>query len=174
MQHYAPGPTKTEHVRVQEAESVQLLYEFMHDPSQYMQHPMRYTTSVVTSLSYGVRCEAYEDPAVHGIEDIMARVCELLMPGSKPPVEEFPWLGYLPDLMSPWKVESRSIGEAMEKLYGELSEIAWQRGSSGLNTNTLAYKLRLDEDSTGLTRHQQAYVCGLVLEGGSDILRGPS
>lgn len=52
----------------------------------------------------------------------------------------------------------------------ELAEIAWQRGSSGLNTNTLAYKLRLDEESTGLTRHQQAYVCGLALEGGSDIV----
>lgn len=77
-----------------------------------MQHPMRYTTSVVTCLSkphphefvliyiipgldYGVRCEAYEDPAVHGIEEIMLRVCELLMPGSKPPVEDFPWLKWV-------------------------------------------------------------------------------
>lgn len=51
--------------------------------------------NVMKLLGYGVRCEAYEDPAVHGIEDIMARVCELLMPGSKPPVEEFPWLGYV-------------------------------------------------------------------------------
>ncbi|KDN48109.1 hypothetical protein RSAG8_03125, partial [Rhizoctonia solani AG-8 WAC10335] len=89
VQHYASSVVKTEYAGLQEAESVQLLHEFLHDPKHFMQHPMRFTTSVVTCLNYGVRCEAYEDPAVRGIEDAMFRVCELLMPGSKPPVEDF-------------------------------------------------------------------------------------
>lgn len=172
IQHYAPNITKTEHVRIQEAESAQLLHDFLHKPEQFMQHPMRYTTSIITCLNYGVRCEAYEDPAVHGIEEIMLRVCELLMPGSKPPVEDFPWLSYIPDFMTSWKAKSRKVGELMDKLYGDLASIAWERGVSGLNTNTLSYKLRLNESSNGLTRHQQEYISGLVLEGGSDIVAG--
>jgi hypothetical protein len=41
---------KTENVPLQEAESVQLLYEFLHQPEGFMNHPMRYTTSVITCL----------------------------------------------------------------------------------------------------------------------------
>jgi hypothetical protein len=56
----------------------------------------------------------------------------------------------------------------------DLAEIAWERGTNGFNTNTLAYKLRMNERDSGLTRHQQAYICGIVLEGGSDIVRSYS
>jgi hypothetical protein len=71
------------------------------------------------------------------IEEIMLRVCELLMPGSKPPVEDFPWLRcvallkltrtrtlrfdsyrFIPDFMTNWKARSRKIGGLMDKLYG--------------------------------------------------------
>ncbi|CAE6429628.1 hypothetical protein ACGC1H_000900 [Rhizoctonia solani] len=172
VQHYAAAVVKTEYVTLQEAESVQLLHEFLHDPKHFMQHPMRFTTSVVTCLNYGVRCEAYEDPAVRGIEEIMLRVCELLMPGSKPPVEDFPWLRFLPDFISDWKPRSRRLGKLMDKLYGDLADIAWARGTNGLNTNTLSYKLRSSETASGLSRHFQAYIAGLVLEGGSDIVAG--
>ncbi|KAG8691581.1 hypothetical protein FRC11_000622 [Ceratobasidium sp. 423] len=172
VQHYASSVVKTEYVALQEAESVQLLHEFLHNPKYFMQHPMRFTTSVVTCLNYGVRCEAYEDPAVRGIEEIMFRVCELLMPGSKPPVEDFPWLRFVPDFISDWKAKSRKVGKLMDKLYGDLAEIAWVRGTSGLNTNTLSYKLRIGEGGSGLSRHFQAYIAGLVLEGGSDIVAG--
>ncbi|KAH7343964.1 cytochrome P450 [Rhizoctonia solani] len=172
VQHYASSLVKTEYVALQEAESVQLLYEFLHDPKHFMQHPMRFTTSVVTCLNYGIRCEAYEDPAVRGIEEAMLRVCELLMPGSKPPVEDFPWLRFVPDFISNWKAKSRKLGKLMDKLYEDLAAIAWARGASGLNMNTLAYKLRASEGSNGLSRHFQAYIAGLVLEGGSDIVAG--
>ncbi|CAE6479831.1 unnamed protein product [Rhizoctonia solani] len=172
VQHYAAAVVKTEYVALQEAESVQLLHEFLHDPEHFMQHPMRFTTSVVTCLNYGVRCEAYADPAVRGIEEIMLRVCELLMPGSKPPVEDFPWLRFLPDFISDWKARSRKLGKLMDKLYGDLADIAWARGTNGLNTNTLSFKLRSSETASGLSRHFQAYIAGLVLEGGSDIVAG--
>nr|AVZ23852.1 cytochrome P450 [Thanatephorus cucumeris] len=172
VQHYASSVVKTEYVGLQEAESVQLLHNFLHDPKHFMQHPMRFTTSVVTCLNYGVRCETYEDPAVRIIEEIMVRVCDLLMPGSKPPVEDFPWLWFIPDFVSDWKAKSRNIGDLMDKLYGDLADIAWTRGASGLNRDTLSYKLRASEANSGLSRHFQAYIAGLVLEGGSDIVAG--
>ncbi|GAB1523594.1 hypothetical protein RhiTH_006744 [Rhizoctonia solani] len=172
VQHYASSVVKTEYVGLQEAESVQLLHDFLHDPKHFMQHPMRFTTSVVTCLNYGVRCETYEDPAVRTIEEIMVRVCDLLMPGSKPPVEDFPWLRFIPDFVSDWKARSRNIGDLMDKLYGDLADIAWTRGASGLNRGTLSYKLRANEANSGLSRHFQAYIAGLVLEGGSDIVAG--
>ncbi|QRW01674.1 cytochrome P450 family protein [Ceratobasidium sp. AG-Ba] len=114
----------------------------------------------------------YEDPAVHSVEDIVTRLCELFTPGAKPPVEDLPWLGYFPNFMSPWKSKAKRVGEVMEMLYEDLADIAWDRGVSGQNTNTLAYKFRMDEQATGLTRRQQAFACGIALEGGSDIVAG--
>ncbi|CAE6458667.1 unnamed protein product [Rhizoctonia solani] len=173
VQHYAPRAIKTEHIRLQEAESIQLVHDFLHKPKEFMRHPMRYTTSVITCLNYGVRCATYEDRAVRSIEQIMEQFTTLNQPGAKPPVENFPFLWYLPDsMMMNWKSRTKKIGELMDKVYGDLAEIAWERGINGLNTNTLAYKIRMNEDNNGLTRHQQAYVCGIVLEGGSDIVAG--
>ncbi|ELU45953.1 cytochrome P450 oxidoreductase, putative [Rhizoctonia solani AG-1 IA] len=171
VQHYAPRAVKTEHIRLQEAESTQLVHDFLHKPKDFMRHPMRYTTSVITY--YGVRCATHQDRAVCSVEQIMEQFTTLNQPGAKPPVENFPLLWhvqYLPDsMMMNWKSRTKKIGELMDKVYGDLAEIAWERGINGLNTNTLAYKIRINEDNNGLTRHQQAYVCGIVLEGGSDI-----
>jgi hypothetical protein len=50
VQHFAPSVMKTQNFVVQEAESVQLLYEFLHEPKDCMLHPMRYVTSVLTCL----------------------------------------------------------------------------------------------------------------------------
>ncbi|KAG8730535.1 hypothetical protein FRC11_006492 [Ceratobasidium sp. 423] len=173
VQHYSPRVAKTEHVRLQEAESVQLVYDFLHQPKQFMEHVMRYTTSVITCLNYGVRCTTYDDPAAHGIERIMEEFTLLNLAGSKPPVEAFPWLWYLPDSMTMnWKSRSKKIGGLMDKVYYDLANIAWERGIKGLNTDTLAYRLRTNEDGNGLTRRQQAYTCGIILEGGSDIVAG--
>ncbi|CAE6410567.1 unnamed protein product [Rhizoctonia solani] len=167
VRHY-PRASDPEHVRLQEAESVQLLHDFLHDPERNMQHSMRYTTSIITCLNYGVRCATYKDPIIHGIEAIMT-------PRPRPPVEHFP---YLPDFMvGNWKARTQHLKELMEKIYGGkclvcLAEIGWERGSAGLNTDNFSYKLRLNEGATKLTRNHQAQVCGIALEGGSDIVAG--
>ncbi|EUC67444.1 cytochrome P450 family protein [Rhizoctonia solani AG-3 Rhs1AP] len=171
VQHFAPAVMKNEHVPLQEAESIQLLHEFLHQPKTFMTHPMRYTTSIITCLAYGLRCESYHDPIVQEVEDTMRLLSNLLVPGAKPPVEDFPWLNYLPEFVSSWRSRCKKLGQKMDKLYYDLSEIGVQRGMQGLNTNNLAYKLRLGEESTGLNRHQQAFICGIVLEGGTDIVR---
>jgi hypothetical protein len=50
VQHFAPAVMKSENVGLQEAESVQLLYDFLHQPEEFTLHPMRYTTSVLSCL----------------------------------------------------------------------------------------------------------------------------
>lgn len=138
---------------------MQLLHDFLHKPEHFMHHPLRYTASIITCLSklrsdnafngithrvykldYGIRCETKDDTAVRGIDEVMTRLGKLIVPGLKPPVEDFPWLklvikpvimfcthsvaylphmytSYLPDFVSPWKIKSRELGECMEKLY---------------------------------------------------------
>ncbi|KAG8731898.1 hypothetical protein FRC11_001716 [Ceratobasidium sp. 423] len=167
VRHY-PRASDPEQVRLQEAESVQLLYDFLRQPEHSMQHSMRYTTSIITCLNYGIRCATYEDPIVHDMETLMTFV-------PRPPIEHFPVLQfvYLPDfLMGNWRFRVERTKDLARKVYGGLAEIGWQRGSNGLNTDSLAYKLRLNEDATRLTRNHQAQICGIVLEGGSDIVAG--
>ncbi|KAB5594592.1 O-methylsterigmatocystin oxidoreductase [Ceratobasidium theobromae] len=159
VQHFSPSVMKSENFGLQEAESVQLLYDFLHRPEEFMSHPMRYTTSVLTCLAFGVRCESHQDATVQAVEEIMKFLGDILVPGGKPPVEDFPWLNYLPEFVSPWRAKCK-----------HLSEIGWQRGLQGFNSNNLAYKLRLNQETNGLTRHEQAFICGIVLEGGTDIV----
>ncbi|KAJ1308479.1 hypothetical protein OPQ81_004183 [Rhizoctonia solani] len=170
VQHFAPNVMKNENVPLQEAESVQLLHEFLHQPQDFMTHPMRYTTSILTCLAYGLRCESYHDSIIQKVEDTMRLLSDLLVPGGKPPVEDFPLLNHLPGFISPWKARCKQLGEKMDKLYYDLMDIGVQRGMQGLNVNNLAYKLRLGEENTGLSRRQQAFICGIVLEGGTDIV----
>ncbi|KAG8745757.1 hypothetical protein FRC10_007018 [Ceratobasidium sp. 414] len=144
---------------------------------------MRYATSVLTCLNYGIRCEAHEDPAVQNLENIVVHLRELFTPGAGPLIDHFPRLGYLPDFLSPWKAKAGCVGEVMEGLYEgatlppssnrlDLADIAWDRGVSGQNANTLGFKFRLDEQASGLTRRQQAFACGIILEEGSDTVAG--
>ncbi|KAF8605479.1 cytochrome P450 [Ceratobasidium sp. AG-I] len=134
VRHFAPSVMRDINFVVQESESVQLLHDFLHEPERFIAHSMRYTTSVLTCLAYGVRSLQ------------------------------------LPEFLAPWKAKCREIGVLNDRLYNKLAEIGWQRGCAGLNTDNLAYKLRLGEDHNGLTRHEQALTCGLALEGGSDIV----
>ncbi|KAH7341797.1 cytochrome P450 [Rhizoctonia solani] len=165
VRHY-PRSSDPEQVRLQESESVQLLHDFLHEPEQSMQHSMRYTTSIITCLNYGVRCATYKDPIVHDMETIMTFI-------PRPPIDHFPLLRYLPDFMTGnWRLKAEHVKGLMRKVYGGLAEIGWERGSNGMNTDNLAYKLRLNESVTRLTRNHQAQICGIVLEGGSDIVAG--
>ncbi|CAE6478309.1 unnamed protein product [Rhizoctonia solani] len=172
VQHFAPAVMKSKNVLLQEAESVQLLYEFLHQPEGFMNYPMRYTTSVMTCLLYGLRCGTHHDPIIQEVEENMRMFSELLVPGGKPPVEVFPLLNYLPAFVSAWKDKCKRLAKRVDILYGDLVDIGVQRGMKGLNSDNLAYKLRLRKESTGLTHHQEAFICGVALEGGTDIVAG--
>ncbi|KAG8703175.1 hypothetical protein FRC11_010928 [Ceratobasidium sp. 423] len=165
VRHY-PRASDPEQVRLQEAESVQLLHDFLHQPEHNIQHSMRYTTSIVTCLNYGIRCATYEDPMVRDSEALMKYT-------TRPPIEHFPLLRCLPDFMTGnWRLKAERVKVLMNKVYGGLSETGWQRGSNGMNTDNLAYKLRMSEDATRLTRNHQEQICGAVLKGGSNIVAG--
>ena len=43
--------TSTEHVPIIEAESTQLLHEFLRSPEGFMEHSIRFASSVMTSMS---------------------------------------------------------------------------------------------------------------------------
>ncbi|KAF8605480.1 cytochrome P450 [Ceratobasidium sp. AG-I] len=170
VRHFAPSVMKNVNFAIQEAESVQLLHDFLHEPKRFMLHSMRYATSVLTCLAYGVRCETPEDLAMQRIHNIMQYPIKINMPGGKIPIECLPWLNRLPDFLLSWRTECKKLGTLMDQLYVELAELGCQRGHAGLNTNSLAYKLRMDEEHNGLTHHEQAFICGVALEGGSDIV----
>ncbi|KAF8605478.1 cytochrome P450 [Ceratobasidium sp. AG-I] len=174
VRHFAPSTMRDINFVVQESESVQLLYDFLHEPRSFMAHSMRYTASVLTCLAYGVRCDVSNSLVAQRVQKAMSFPSQIVLPGGKPPLVYFPWLNsiWLPDFLAPWKAQCREMGAISDKLYTELAEIGWQRGCAGLNTDNLAYKLRLNEDHNELTRHEQAFTCGVALEGGSDIVAG--
>ena len=44
--------TANEHVPIIEAESAQLLHEFLHSPEEFMEHAIRFASSVMTSIGW--------------------------------------------------------------------------------------------------------------------------
>ncbi|PCH00550.1 Cytochrome P450 [Penicillium occitanis (nom. inval.)] len=54
-QHFTDSMCDKEHVHLQHTEGVQMLRDFIVDPENYMQHPRRYSCSIMPSTIYGVR-----------------------------------------------------------------------------------------------------------------------
>lgn len=89
--HFSADRCKNEHIAVQNAEAVEVLYSFLHHPQGWYEQIKRFSTSVVTTLlcklhfllfhhTYpdadrlyidGMRGEQYSNPMVKGIHDAM-------------------------------------------------------------------------------------------------------
>jgi hypothetical protein len=76
-----------------------------------VEHLRRFSTSVVTSVMFGVRAPRKETPAYHDFWEVMEKWMHLTAPTSHPPIDIFPFLQKLPEFLAPWKAECREVRE---------------------------------------------------------------
>jgi hypothetical protein len=50
-QHFMETVVEKEYVKIQEAEAVQMIYDYTVAPEQHMKHPKRFSNSIVMSIS---------------------------------------------------------------------------------------------------------------------------
>lgn len=94
---------------VQNAESIQTLYQLLKDPTKWYNHIRRYSTSVILATVFGLRGSTFDSPRVkqlYHVQDQNTAINEL---GATPPVDIFPFLKSLPDFVSPWRIWARNI-----------------------------------------------------------------
>jgi len=98
---------------------------------------------------------------------------EALEPGANPPVDEFPFLKYVPLFLAPWKRRAIYAGEVMSKIWAEARKRVDDRRARGdirTSLGSLADKL-LDEyaeKGSILGKDELDHFFGLLVEGGAE------
>ncbi len=89
--------------------------------------------------------------------------------GATPPVDILPILKWVPQrFLGDWITRSRSVGMAMDKLYGRIvSHVIQRRLKSGSHGSFLDGVLD-QQEKLQLNRNELNFLCGVLMEGGSD------
>ncbi|KAK7461912.1 hypothetical protein VKT23_008343 [Stygiomarasmius scandens] len=141
-----------EHQPIQAAETTQLMYELLHSPDDFFTHLKRYSTSVITSVVFGKHFPRYECPEMEAIfksVDAAERVFEY---GAHPPVDQLPFLNYIPDRWARWKRMAK---------WGNRTDST--REENGCFLENAIKK----QEEYGLTRKMLGYLGGVLLDGGA-------
>ena len=118
---------------------------------------------------YGIRSATVDTPHLVKLFELMEGFSEIMEPGSTPPVDIFPILKYLPEsLFGNWRTRARDVGKKMDTLYGKMvSQVMKRRLASG-SAGSFLDGILDKQDKLNLTRDEMNFLCGVLLEGGSD------
>ncbi|KAF4636549.1 hypothetical protein G7Y89_g1536 [Cudoniella acicularis] len=168
-QQFNEGRCERDHIALQDAEAVQMLRDFCVLPEQFMSHPKRFSNSIIMSLILGIRSPTPQTPHLVELYELMDEWSKVMETGATPPVDIFPFLKWVPEsLFGNWITRSRSVGKAMDTLYGRMvSRVLKRREALGSKGSFLDGVLDQNE-SLNLTRDQLNFLCGVLMEGGSD------
>jgi hypothetical protein len=87
----------------------------------------RYSTSVIMTILWGVRCPDYETPVMTDFYDTLEMWKKVTEPGSHPPLDLLPILKHVPEKWAPWKPLVRQVRHLQRKLYFGLLDEAENR-----------------------------------------------
>ncbi|KAF9023921.1 cytochrome P450, partial [Hymenopellis radicata] len=156
------------HFPIQHAEATQLMYDFMKHPEAFFNHIRRYTDSVISSVVVGKRSPSYESEHTVLFYEFVERWDTYLAPGAHPPVDMVPILKYLPEVLAPWKKESRELRRMQRKLYYTSLRECEERLERGEGNDCYLEELIQRQDELKLSRDQsREYLAGVLVEGGA-------
>ncbi|KAK6383733.1 hypothetical protein LTS17_003025 [Exophiala oligosperma] len=158
-----------EHSKIHQAESVQLLYDVLQSPDEWMQHLKRFSNSIIMSIVYGIRSPSIDAPWTKKLNDIVelwARINEF---GATPPVDLFPILKLVPQrFLGNWMNRASLVHDKVHNLYGGLLRSVEERRRTTGPTDCIADRLLEQEEKHGLSSHNIMLLAGVTLKGGSD------
>ena len=186
-QYFMEKMVLEKHLAVVDAEAVQMLRDFVVNPTEHMRHPKRFSNSVIMSLGelsccLRSRVEASDNSPVYGVRtpnnetDHMKRLYHLMEiwskvmePGNAPPVDAMPILKFVPEkLLGMWRSRAQSVNVEMNKLYDEwLGYVVGRRETSGSH-DCFMDRVLDQEEKIRFDKHAIYFLCGTLMEGGSD------
>ncbi|TFY65568.1 hypothetical protein EVG20_g5519 [Dentipellis fragilis] len=156
------------HLPIQSAEATQLMYDFLKQPDGFYDHVTRYTSSVITSVLAGVRSPRITSPIVVGFNKFIHKWTGLMEPTAHPPVDVFPILKYVPERWASWKTIARNVRTLQRQLYFGLIESCERRVAADQQNGSFLEDFVANSDKYGIDRETAAYLCGILLEGGTE------
>ncbi|KAA1473576.1 cytochrome P450 [Dentipellis sp. KUC8613] len=156
------------HSPIQTAEATQLMYDFLKQPDRFYDHVTRYTSSVITSILAGVRSPRITSPIVVDFNKFVHQWAYLMEPTAHPPVDVFPILKYVPERWARWKTLARNVRKLQRVLYFGLMESCERRVANHQRNGSFLEDFVVNLDKYGIDRETAAYLCGILLEGGTE------
>ncbi|KAK4182348.1 phenol 2-monooxygenase [Podospora australis] len=169
-QYFMEGMVAKHHIEVVNAEAVQMLRDFVVNPTGHMKHPKRFSNSIIMSLIYGTRTPDIKTKHMVKLYALMENWSKVMEAGNTPPVDIFPFLKLVPEsLLGNWRSRAKSVGKEMNALYGEWVEYGIQRRHESGSRDCFLDKI-LDQglEKLQLEKHGLYFLMGTVMEGGSD------
>ncbi|KAI1009821.1 hypothetical protein LB504_003034 [Fusarium proliferatum] len=157
---------------IQDADRITtLLRDILTTPADFYHHVMRTTCSVACIMVWGQRGATYDSFFGRCVYDAMESYSEALEPGANPPVDDFPFLKYLPDFMSPWRTRAQRSYHAMDQTWKKARALSDARRDRVGSRNCIADKMLEDDKLTGKMSDQQInHFLGVLVEGGADTI----
>lgn len=156
--------------QIQEAESAILIRDLGLTPQRFFDHVKRTIFSVNGIVAWGFRAPTYESWWASGACDVSDEFFSGITPGAYPPVDQFPFLKYLPDLMSPWRIRAQQLKKRVDSFWGDARRRLDKRRQKGDKRDCIADKL-LDGTQPidmPLTDRQFNDFLGFLVAAGSD------
>ncbi|KAJ7807024.1 cytochrome P450 [Mycena olivaceomarginata] len=162
-----------QHLPIQRAEAIQLLYNILHSPQSFYTDIQRYSLSVIYSVLHGRRLPQYETGEVTGFFTVMQEWIALFGPGAVPPVDAIPILNLIPERWAKWKRDCKRVRDLQRARYFGLFEETRERmrrnqhnGSFMEDVLERQAELGMDDKMAGIqgaTDTTSSYIQSLVL-----------
>ena len=168
-QYFMESIVVKSHISVVEAEAVQMLRDFVIQPEGHMKHPKRFSNSIIMSLIYGTRTPDCKTKHMVKLYSLMENWSKVMEAGNTPPVDIFPFLKLVPEkFLGMWRSRAQDVGKEMTALYSEWVEYGIERRRNLGSRDCFLDKVLDQEEKIGLDRHGLYFLCGTLMEGGSD------
>ncbi|RFU29332.1 hypothetical protein B7463_g6997, partial [Scytalidium lignicola] len=155
---------------IQDAEAYVLLADLVRDPKNFYTHIQRTTSSVANAVVWGHRGAKFDSFWAHAVYDAMDNYSVSLEPGANPPVDEFPFLRYIPDRFAYWKRRARLSYKCMDDTWNEARRRVDIRRAKGIKRDSIIDAILDGEkhNDVKITDHQMNHFLGVLVEGGAD------
>ncbi|KAJ9144501.1 putative Cytochrome P450 oxidoreductase [Pleurostoma richardsiae] len=159
--------TAVEYIPYQELELRNMLADMVKKPNAYHDHVRRYSTSLITSIAFGWRSLAFNDPDVKAIYEGFEEFA-VASNVSASMLDYFPILRLMPDWMNPSKRRGKALHQAELKLYKSYMNRVRERNEKGIKSKNFCDTMFKLQEKHGFSDDWASYVSGTLLEAGSD------
>lgn len=135
----------------------------MENPTKAFTSIRRYSTAVILASVFGQRGVSYESPKVQALYHAQEQFTEILAPGATPPVDAFPFLRYIPSLLTPYKSRAARIRHEQRTLYSSLLDETKTRMHKPDKIPCFMDKLLGSQEKSGLNADQLMYTGGILV-----------
>ncbi|KAG8886909.1 hypothetical protein FRB98_000784 [Tulasnella sp. 332] len=119
---------------IQMAESAQLMYDLVLDPSNHYAYVQRFSTSLSLCIVVGQRAPRPNSPLATELDRNTAVLNELFKVGGIPPVDLIPSLAHIPERWAAWKTKLFGLENRQKIYYSKLlkdTQARIEKGASG-------------------------------------------